>query len=52
VAAYQLAAPLDDESLEAARIQAIGVEPQLVAALTRHHHVGRAVAALARQRLA
>ena len=52
VAAGQLAPPLGHEPLEAVRVEALGIEPQLVAALARHDHAGRAVAGLTRQRLA
>jgi hypothetical protein len=48
----QLAAPLGHEPLETVRVEALGIEPQLVAALARHDHASRAVAVLARQRLA
>ena len=52
VAAGQLASPLGHEPLEAVRVEALGIEPQLVAVLARHDHAGRGAAGLTRQRLA
>jgi hypothetical protein len=52
VGAGQLGAPLGHQPLEALRVEAVGIERQLVAALARHDHAGRAVTGLTRERLA
>jgi hypothetical protein len=48
----QLAPTLRHEPLETVRVQALGIDHQLVATLARHDHAGRAVAGPTRQRLA
>ena len=52
VARIQLAAPLGQKPLKPPRIHSLGVEPQLVAVLTRHHQARRGAARPRAQRLA